>query len=84
MLNHTMNKDRVKVNARGQLVIPSRIREKYGLRKGTQVTFVEDGYRIILQPLTSEFVRSLRGSLKGKQSLLKCLLEERKQERRLI
>ncbi len=37
----------------------------------------------MLQPLTAEFVRRLRGSLKGEPSALRILLEERKQERKL-
>lgn len=71
------------VTSKGQLVIPSRLRRKFGIRKGTQVAFVEENHRIVLQPLTPEFVRSLRGSLKGEPSLLKLLLEERKREREL-
>lgn len=71
------------VTTKGQLVIPSKLRRKYSIRKGTQVAFVEDGSRLVLQPLTPEFVRSLRGSLKGEPSALKALLEDRKRERAL-
>ncbi len=71
------------VTTKGQLVIPSRLRRKYGIRKGTQVAVLEENNRIILQPITKEFVRSLRGSLKGKSSLLDSLLKDRKRDRRL-
>jgi AbrB family looped-hinge helix DNA binding protein len=71
------------VTTKGQLVIPSKLRRKYAIRKGTQVAFVEEEHRLILQPLTPEFIRSLRGSLKGEPSALKLLLEERKREREL-
>ncbi len=71
------------VTTKGQLVIPSKLRRKFGIRKGTQVAFIEEDHRIILQPLTPEFIRSLRGSLKGEPSALKLLLEDRKQEREL-
>jgi len=71
------------VTTKGQLVIPSKLRRKFGIRKGTQVVFVEEDGRLIVQPLTREFVRSLRGSLKGKPSLLDLLLEDRKREREL-
>ncbi len=71
------------VTTKGQLVIPSKLRRKYGIRKGTQVAFVEGEGHLILQPLTAEFVRSLRGSLKGEPSALRILLEERKREREL-
>jgi AbrB family looped-hinge helix DNA binding protein len=71
------------VTTKGQLVIPSRLRRKYAIRKGTKVAFVEDGNRLILQPITPQFVESLRGSLKGGPSLLDLLRKERKRDRRL-
>jgi AbrB family looped-hinge helix DNA binding protein len=72
-----------KVTTKGQLVIPSKLRKKFGIRKGTRVAFVEEEQRIILQPLTTEFIRSLRGSLHGEGAALKFLLEDRKREREL-
>ena len=69
------------VSTKGQLVIPSKLRRKYGIRKGTQVAFVEGEEHLILQPLTAEVVRGLRGSLKGEPSALRVLQEERKRER---
>jgi len=71
------------VTTKGQLVIPSKLRRKYAIRKGTQVAFLEEQNRLVLQPLTPEFIRSLRGSLKGQSSALKLLLEDRKREREL-
>lgn len=71
------------VTTKGQLVIPSKLRRKYSIKKGTKVAFVEEENRLILQPLTAEFIRSLRGSLSGEPSPLKYLLEERKRERKL-
>ena len=71
------------VTTKGQLVIPSKLRHKYAIRKGTQVAFLEEENRLILQPLTPEFIRGLRGSLKGEPSALKQLLEDRKREREL-
>ncbi|HEV2299134.1 MAG TPA: AbrB/MazE/SpoVT family DNA-binding domain-containing protein [Candidatus Acidoferrales bacterium] len=71
------------VTTKGQLVIPSKLRRKFGIRKGTQVAFVEEEQRLVLQPLTPEFIHSLRGSLKGEPSSLKLLLEDRKRDREL-
>jgi AbrB family looped-hinge helix DNA binding protein len=71
------------VTTKGQLVIPSKLRKKYGIRKGTRVAMIEEGTRIILQPLTKEYIRSLRGSLKGEPSALKFLEEGRRQDRDL-
>ena len=71
------------VTTKGQLVIPAKLRRKYAIREGTQVAFLEEGNRLVLQPLTTEFVRSLRGSLKSDPSALKILLDDRKREREL-
>ena len=71
------------VTTKGQLVIPAKLRRKYAIRKGTQVAFVEEENRLVLQPLTPEFIRSLRGSLKGEPSAMKVLQEERKRDREL-
>jgi len=71
------------VTTKGQLVIPARLRRRFGIKKGTLVAFAEDDGRIIVQPVTREFIRGLRGSLKGEPSALAALLDERKRERTL-
>jgi AbrB family looped-hinge helix DNA binding protein len=71
------------VTTKGQLVIPSKLRRKYSIKQGTQVAFLEQENRLVLQPLTAEFIRSLRGSLSGEPFALKALLEDRKREREL-
>jgi AbrB family looped-hinge helix DNA binding protein len=71
------------VTTKGQLVIPARLRRRFGIKKGTMVTFTEDGGRIIVQPVTREFIRGLRGSLPGEPSALAALLAERQRERTL-
>jgi AbrB family looped-hinge helix DNA binding protein len=72
-----------RVTSKGQLVIPARLRRRFGIKKGTLISFIENHGRIIVQPVTREFIRSLRGSLKGEPSALEVLLEERKRERTL-
>jgi AbrB family looped-hinge helix DNA binding protein len=80
---HFMKTEVSTVTTKGQVVIPAKLRRKYAIRKGTQVAFLEEENRLVLQPLTPEFIRSLRGSLKGEPSALKILLEERKRDREL-
>jgi AbrB family looped-hinge helix DNA binding protein len=76
-----MKTDVSTVTTKGQVVIPSKLRRKYAIKEGTQVVFLEQENRLVLQPLTREFIRSLRGSLRGEPSALKALLEDRKRER---
>ncbi len=78
-----MKVDTSTVTSKGQLVIPARLRRRFGIKKGTLIAFVEEDGRMIVQPVTREFIRSLRGSLKGEPSALEILLEERKRERAL-
>lgn len=69
---------------KGQIVIPSSVRRRLGVREGTriQVEVDEARKRIILTPITREYVNSLRGKYKGK-GLLKALASEKKREREL-
>ncbi len=71
------------VTSKGQLVIPARLRRRFGIKKGTTISFLEENGRIVVQPVTREFIRGLRGSLKGEPSILEHLLGERKRERAL-
>jgi AbrB family looped-hinge helix DNA binding protein len=71
------------VTTKGQLVIPARLRRRFGIKKGTTISFLEEGGRIIVQPVSRQFIRGLRGSLKGERSALDLLLKECKRERPL-
>ena len=69
---------------KGQIVIPASARKKLGIKEGTriQIELDEKNQRIILKPITREYVHSLRGKYKGK-GLLKALMAEKKREREL-
>lgn len=77
-----MKRETSTVTSKGQLVIPARLRKKYSIRKGTKVAFIENDHRLILQPITDEFIQRIRGSLKGKPSALAYLLKVRREEDR--
>lgn len=72
------------VTVKGQIVIPSRIRRKFGIKEGTrvQVDIDEQAHRIILTPVTRDYIQALRGKYKGKR-LLNALAAEKKREREL-
>ena len=67
---------------KGQIVIPSAIRRKFGIKEGTriQIEVNEKTGQIILRPITREYIHSLRGRFRGK-GLLKALEAEKKRER---
>ena len=70
------------ITVKGQIVIPSKIRRKFGIKEGTrvQVDMDEQAHRIILTPVTRDYVQKLRGKYKGK-GLLTALAAEKKRER---
>lgn len=70
--------------SKGQIVIPSKIRRQLGIKEGTyfQIEVDDTNKRIILTPVTREYVNSLRGKYKGK-GLLKALMADKKREREL-
>ncbi len=70
-----------KVSAKGWVVIPKDLREKYGLKRGTQVQIVDYGNILALVPLPDDPVKALHGMLKDGPSLTADLLAERARER---
>ena len=68
--------------SKGQVVIPSKIRRQLGIKEGTriQIDVDEANKRIILTPVTREYIHSLRGKYKGK-GLMQALKTEKEQEK---
>ena len=77
--------EKVVFTSKGQVVIPARIRRRHKIRKGTMAVVREEGTRIVLEPITAELIRSLRGSIKPHRGRdpLKILYEMRRQDRKL-
>lgn len=72
------------VTSKGQLVVPSRLRRRYGIKPGTRINFVEEGDRIIFQPVTREYIDSFCGVFQlkpGEKSVVQEHLEDRRKER---
>lgn len=73
--------DKAIVTVKGQVVIPSKLRRKLGIKKGTQVSFFEREGEIIIKPITDEYIRRMAGITGTKGKLLKVLKEEKAKER---
>ena len=69
---------------KGQIVIPASVRRKLGIKQGTriQIELDEEKRRIILTPITREYIHSLRGKYKG-LGLIETLIEDKKLEKEL-
>jgi len=73
-------KDAVAFSTRGQIVIPSRLRRRFEIQKGTRAVIYEENNKIIIRPMTRQYLQSLRGSLKG-TGVLQELRDDRQRER---
>jgi AbrB family looped-hinge helix DNA binding protein len=73
--------DTAYVTSKGQLVVPSRLRRKYGIKPGTKICFIERDNEILFQPVTREYIRSVCGMLKSNTSATEELLKERAKDR---
>lgn len=69
------------VTSRGQLVVPARIRRKYGIRPGTKICFIELDNQILFQPVTREYIRSVCGMLKSEVCVTRGFLKERARDK---
>lgn len=71
---------RTTISQRAQTVVPAAIRERYGIKSGDFLEWIDDGYVIKVIPLPADPIGSLRGSAKGER-LLERLLESRQEDR---
>jgi AbrB family looped-hinge helix DNA binding protein len=74
--------DSVYFSAKGQVVIPRWLRNEFGIEEGTRAYVQSTPQGILLKPVTLSYIRSLRGSLKGRR-VMQALTEDRKREREL-
>ena len=67
--------------SKGQLVIPAELRRKHGIAAGTRVRFLEDQFgRIVLQPITEDYVDRVQGCLAGGPDLVAAWEKEHRKE----
>lgn len=69
---------RTTVTARGQPVVPVKIRRDHGIEPRTRLEWVDEGYSIRVVPIPEDPVRAARGSSRG---LGQRLLAERERAR---
>lgn len=71
------------MSSKGQLVIPSELRKKYGLKDGVRVIITEHDGRLLLEPAGYAEIAKLRGSLRAyplEQELIEDRAAARKRE----
>jgi AbrB family looped-hinge helix DNA binding protein len=68
------------ITEKGTVSIPSNIRNKYGLRKGAKVEFIDTEEGIVIVPVTP--IRALFGADKSRKKLVRDMVREIHEERR--
>jgi len=67
--------------SKGQLVIPAELRRKHKIQAGTKVKILEDQFgRIVLQPITEDYIDRVRGLLADGPDLLGIWEKEHREE----
>ena len=82
-MKETMRTEAAVVTSKGQLVIPVRMRQRHKIKRGTHVCLIDNGKDITIQPITDEYIDSMKGFLGTGGKILRALLEEKKREREL-
>jgi AbrB family looped-hinge helix DNA binding protein len=70
----------VKTSSKGQIVIPAEIRKKLGIEPGQKVSLSLENDKAVIAPLPKDPIKTMRGILKGRPSMTKALLDDRKME----
>jgi bifunctional DNA-binding transcriptional regulator/antitoxin component of YhaV-PrlF toxin-antitoxin module len=79
LISETESGSEALVSSAGAFVIPGHLRKELGIGEGTRLSIHRERDRLVLQPITDEIIRSLRGRYKGTPSLV----EDREREHRV-
>jgi AbrB family looped-hinge helix DNA binding protein len=69
------------MTSKGQIVVPAKLRKRYGLKPGTKIYFIEGDKGILFQPVTKEYLKTVHGMLTSETSATKELLKERSKDK---
>jgi AbrB family looped-hinge helix DNA binding protein len=76
-----MNDHSAIFTSKGQLVIPAELRRKHKIEAGTKVKILEDQFgRIVLQPITDEYIDRVRGMFADGPDLLASWKKDHREE----
>jgi len=70
----------VKTTVKGQIVIPSELRKKYHISKGTRIKIMDRDGEIVITPLMTNPVEEAKGIFKEGRSALEALLVGRAED----
>ena len=68
---------------KGQIVVPKKLRNKYGIKKGTKVAFIDKNGELVLRVMDKEYFKNFVGITKGPGSVIDELMKEKEIEKEL-
>jgi AbrB family looped-hinge helix DNA binding protein len=79
-MKDSLKSETVSFTTKGRIVIPAHFRRELQIESGTKAVMTITPGGILLRPISRDYIRSLRGSLKGK-GVKKALAADRRKER---
>ncbi len=73
----------VMISTKGQIVIPSHLRQKYGIKAPGRALITEKDGQIVIVPLPADPIVGARGMLKSDHSLAESQAAYKQEERQL-
>ncbi len=71
------------LTTKGQLLIPKRLRNKYGIKSGVKVVFEETKDGIVIKPMDATYFENMAGIFKDALPSTKEYLQMKKEEKEL-
>lgn len=72
------------VNSTGGFIIPENLREELGIHEGTRLSISLEDARLVVQPITEDYIHRLVGCCKGEDSLVEAREREHKIEKKSL
>ena len=71
------------LTSKGQLLIPKRLKTKYGIKSGVKVVFEETDKGVLLTPMNEQYFKSFAGISKGPGTLKEDMKQMKDEEKHI-
>ena len=72
-----------KMTSKGQVLIPKKIREEFGFKKGVPIAIIRSKQGVLLKPIDKNYYKQFIGILKNDLPTTKEYLKWKKEEQKL-
>ena len=71
------------LTTKGQLLIPKRLRNKYGITSGVKIAFEETETGVVIRPMNAQYFKAFKGILKTTGTLKEDMKTFKAEEKKL-